>query len=337
MEPFEREQRSLNRTPLEAQDILSGEFWGELRVFLAVAKAKSFNRAAEILNTSQPRVARQVKRLQDLMGSQLFVPTKNGVQLTQKGQLLAESLTRLDQSLYALSNELRAETKEAEGVVRVSITDGLNAFFVAPTLRSFSDEFPKVQLHLKNPTNVVSLRENQTDMMVGFIPDDSADIHTEKLGYLHFIPIASTEYIESYGLPKRENLQGHYFVQSELYAARTGLWDQWNRMVSRGQVSHFCDNSIAYGMLVKTGLGIGLLGSYTVILPNFVPLELDTKISVPLYALALTERLNARPVRLAFDWFCDIFGTGNPWFSDEFRLKHPPGNHDRGMRTLFNV
>jgi Bacterial regulatory helix-turn-helix protein, lysR family len=34
-----------------------------------VAKIKSFNRAAEITNTSQPTVSRQVKRLQDVLGS----------------------------------------------------------------------------------------------------------------------------------------------------------------------------------------------------------------------------------------------------------------------------
>jgi hypothetical protein len=39
------------------------------------------------------------------------------------------------------------------------------------------------------------------------------------------------------------------------------------------------------------------------------------KVSVPLYALVLTERLNARPVRLAFDWLCEMFSPANPWFS----------------------
>src|SRR3954467_10695250 len=101
MRPFE-EQQSFNRGPLDDETLLSGQFWGELRVFLFVAKAKSFNRAAEILNTSQPTVSRQVKRLQDLMGSQLFVPTTSGVTLTEKGQALAQALTALDHSLFAL-------------------------------------------------------------------------------------------------------------------------------------------------------------------------------------------------------------------------------------------
>jgi DNA-binding transcriptional LysR family regulator len=337
MKPFDPEQRELIRSPLDNENILSGHFWGELRVFLAVAKAKSFNRAAEILNTSPPTVGRQVRRLQDLMGSQLFVPTKNGVKLTAKGQALAQALTTLDHSLFALSNDLRAENKDAEGIVRISITDGLNTFFVAPAVSGFADEYPKIQLHLKSPANVVSLRDNQTDMMIGFSPIEGSDVFVQKLGHLHFIPIVAKSYIQHYGVPTRSNLQRHLFLQSEFYMARSGLWDSWNQAVSQGQIAHFCDNSMAYGMLVKAGLGIGLLGSYTVLEPNAVPLELDVKISVPLYAIALTERLNSRPVRLVFDWLSEMFGPTNPWFHPTLRLDPPQGRFDAGIKLLFNL
>jgi DNA-binding transcriptional LysR family regulator len=335
MRPFE-EQQSFNKSPLDDETLLSGQFWGELRVFLAVAKTKSFNRAAEILNTSQPTVSRQVKRLQDIVGSQLFISTPRGVKLTQKGEALAKALARLDHTLHSITSDLKAETSEAEGVVRVSITDGLNALFAAPSLLQFSAQYPRIQLHLRNPLNLVSLQENQTDMLIGLVPNLSSDVQFRKLGQLHFIPIVSKDYIKSHGLPTRDNLEQHFFVQSEYYLAKTGLWDSWQQAVARGRVAHYCDNSFAYGMLVKTGHGIGLLGSYAVVEPAAVPLEIGLRISIPLYLVALTERLHARPVRLVFDWLGDVFGN-NPWFSNEFRLNNPPGEYDAGMRRMFNL
>src|SRR3954470_10123736 len=95
MRPFDVEQQAFNKSPLEDETLLSGQFWGELRTFLAVAKTKSFNRAAEITNTSQPTVSRQVKRPQDVVGSQLFISTPRGVKLTQKGEALARGAARL--------------------------------------------------------------------------------------------------------------------------------------------------------------------------------------------------------------------------------------------------
>ncbi len=337
MLPFQTEQRTLNQTALDTNKILSGRFWGELRVFLAVAKAKSFNRAAELLNTSQPTVSRQVRRLQDLMGSQLFVPTQQGVKLTQKGEELAKALTRLDLALFSLTNDLKAETTQAEGTVRISLTDGLNTFFVAPSLADFSAAFPKIQIHLKSPLNVMSLRDNQTDLMIGFQPVHEADITVKKLGRLHFIPVTAKPYIKKHGLPTRKNLKRHFFLQSEYYAAKTGLWDSWNDTAANGKIVHYCDNSFAYGMLVKAGLGIGLLGSYTILEPTAVPLQLGVHISVQMYAMAFTERLHSRPVRIAFDWLADIFGNRNPWFSENFSLDNPASSYDAGFKLLFNL
>jgi hypothetical protein len=88
---------------------------------------------------------------------------------------------------------------------------------------------------------------------------------------------------------------------------------------------------------VKAGHGIGLLGSYTLVEPCFVPLEIGLRISVPLFLLAKTERLRARPVRLVFDWLAGIFGGDNPWFSDEFKLNNPPSEYDAGFRKMFNL
>jgi DNA-binding transcriptional LysR family regulator len=337
MDAFDEEQQAFNGSPLDDENLLSGQFWGELRVFLAVAKTKSFNRAAEITNTSQPTVSRQVKRLQDVVGSQLFIATARGVKLTQKGEALANALCRLDHTLYSITSDLKAETSEAEGTVRVSITDGLNALFAAPALDLFSARYPKIQMHLKNPINIMNLRENQTDMMIGFSPAESSDIRFRKLGQLHFIPVVAKDYIGKHGLPTRNNLEQHLFLQSEYYLAKTGLWDGWQQAVARGRIAHYCDNSFAYGMLVKAGQGIGLLGSYALMEPCAVPLEIDLRISVPLYLVALTDRLNARPVRLAFDWLSEVFGGNNPWFSDEFRLNNPPSAYDAGFRKMFNL
>src|ERR1044071_2942936 len=224
MLPFDKEQQ-INKSPLDEETLLSGHFWGELRVFLAVAKTKSFNRAAEITNTSQPTVSRQVKRLQDAVGSQLFISTPRGVKLTQSGEELAKALCRLDHTLFSITNDLKAQAREAEGTVRVSITDGLNVLFAAPALEQFSEQYPRIQVHLKSPLNILSLRENQTDMMIGFGPAESSDILFRKLGQLHFIPVVAKDYIRKHGLPTRDNLEQHLFLQSEYYLAKTGLWD----------------------------------------------------------------------------------------------------------------
>jgi len=90
-------------------------------------------------------------------------------------------------------------------------------------------------------------------------------------------------------------------------------------------------------MLIKAGLGIGLLGSYMVVEPAIVPLELDVRIPIPLYLNALEDRVAHRPVRLVFDWLAEMLGNENPWFNEEFKLGHQPSTYDAGLRNLFNI
>lgn len=271
-QPFDISQKQLNRSPFDNPRLLSGPFWGELRIFLAVAKAKSFNRAAEELNISQPTVSRQVRRLQDMIGSQLVVSTQNGIRLTKKGQELAATLLTLDEQLFEISHELKAEKQDAEGLVRVSVTEALAGLFVVPNLLPFGEMFPKLHLHIRNPINLTDFRENQTDVMIGFIPCHQSGVTMKTLGYLHFLPMASHSYIERVGMPTHKNLHKHYFLDTEYYSAKTTAWTQWRSQVSQGTLAHYCDNSFAYGLMAKAGMGIALLGNYALAEPDLVPL-----------------------------------------------------------------
>lgn len=60
---FDQSQKGLNKAPLDDPRILSGPFWAQLRMFLAVAKAKSYNKAGDELGMSRQTIAREIRRL----------------------------------------------------------------------------------------------------------------------------------------------------------------------------------------------------------------------------------------------------------------------------------
>lgn len=319
MEPFDPRQKTINRTRLDNPKVMSAPFWGELRVFLAVAKAKSLSGAADQLNMSTPTVSRQVRRLQDIIGSQLFITTQNSIKLTPKGEELAEVLSTLDERLFSISRDLGSENRETEGMVRISLTEALAGLFLAPHVPAFSSRYPGIHLHIQNPSNLTNFKENSTDIMVSFAPA-SGGVTAHPCGWVHLIPVASRRYIEHYGLPNRNNLESHLFIDTEYYKGKTGVWAPWQAAIGRGVTAHHCDNSFAYGLLIKAGQGIGLLASYALAEPSLVPLELDIHIAMRIHLLALSERLQSKPVRIVFDWMCQIFDADNPFFSSAFDL-----------------
>jgi DNA-binding transcriptional LysR family regulator len=335
--PFDVDSPNLKKRAIDDEKLLSGTYWGELRTFLAIAKSKSLTHAAENLNTSHTTVGRELRRLQDRMGAHLAVVSKSGVKLTERGQTLAQALLRFDQEMFAITNDLRAETRSAEGVVRVSITDGLGIAFLAPALVDFKLKYPKLQVHIKSPGNFQNLRENQTDLMIGFASERDQDLSSTPLGYLQFLPIACRNYVERHGLPTRQSVGQHFFVDSEIYASQNPLWSPWRKLVSQGTISGFADASITYGMMVKSGLGIGLLANYTTIEPSVVPLDLDCCVSIGLHLVAIKERLESKPVRVVADLLRELFSPANPWFDRIMNLECGDSRFNDGIKRLFNL
>jgi DNA-binding transcriptional LysR family regulator len=335
--PFQTGAPSISRLAIEDGALLSGRYWGELRTFLAVAKAKSLNRAADELGVSRMTAGREIRRLQDAIGAQLLVFSKTGAALTRRGEELTRALQRFDQEIHTLTNNLRAEGTQAEGVVRLSVTDGIGLVYIVPALRRLTQNYPRISVELKSPQNYLSLIENRTDLMVGFGPESHQDVTSVRMGTFHFLPMVSRTYVERRGLPTRDNLEHHSFIDSDRYSAKAPIWAPWRRLVDRGAVSHCCDSPIAYGMMVKAGLGVGVLGSVHVLEPTVLPLDLDCHIAIPLYLTALTERLDARPVRVVFDFVRSVLGEANPWLAGSINLEADDAAVKDGYAMLFNL
>ena len=312
---------SLSSLAKEDRGLLSGQYWGELRIFAEVARAKSFNRAAERIGVSQPTIARKVRRLQDVIGTQLFLSGKQGVQLTPRGEELARALLVFDRSLSAGAADLKARDRDAEGIVRVNISDGMAAFFAAPAVEALSESYPGIQLHMRGLSSFGDLRDNQTDMMLTMVPADQPDLHCEPLGTIHFVPAATQGYIARHGIPTRDMLHRHVFLQSHIYQSDLPIWREWQAACALGRVSHYCDNPFAYAMLVRQGLGIGLVGSYALRERTAVHVDVGLHVRVPMYGVVLRERLAAHPVRVVFEWLCATFGKQNRYFGSTLDLE----------------
>lgn len=85
----------------------------ELKYFLAVAREESISRAAEAMFVTQPNLSRQMKKLEDEAGRQLFVRGNRKTELTEAGKLLKKRA----EEIIELHDRLQAEMKTGpEGV-----------------------------------------------------------------------------------------------------------------------------------------------------------------------------------------------------------------------------
>lgn len=319
--PFEAAIGSIAGSELGQTELLSGH-WTELRTYLAVAQSGSVARAAEQLGMSRTTVKGHVTRLQDVMGTRLLISNATGIVLTEKGAELARELARIDRYFAALTQEVTAARGVPQGIVRIGCPDGLGLTFLVPALKAFSARYPGIQLRLSTLANYRSLSDNATDCVVGFGSDGSRGFVSVELGWLHLIPIASRGYVAERGLPSRATLADHDFLDSDKYAAPNPPWLDWQAAVRRGRTRHLSDSPILYAMMVKAGLGIGLLASYTLQDPDAVAVDLGVEIRLPLYAVFLADHLDTKVMAIVQDFLLETLGPSQRWLG-ETRAREP--------------
>lgn len=125
-----------------------------LRYFLAVARERSFSRAAEKLHIAQPPLSRQIRQLEDELGAELFDRGARPLELTPAGQFLQSQaqllLDRVGELAAATGRIARGERRWfGIGFVPSALYGGL------PTvIRRFRETQPNVEVGLLELTTV---------------------------------------------------------------------------------------------------------------------------------------------------------------------------------------
>jgi DNA-binding transcriptional LysR family regulator len=87
-----------------------GIYWTELRIFLEVARSKSFNKAAQELGITHPTAGRAVRRLESELKTPLLAAAgARGVVLTPAGSRLARALEPLDAEIGKMMRRIARE------------------------------------------------------------------------------------------------------------------------------------------------------------------------------------------------------------------------------------
>jgi LysR family transcriptional regulator, nitrogen assimilation regulatory protein len=117
-----------------------------LSYFARIAELGSITRAASHLRLAQPALTRHVQRLEEELGVALFTRANRGVRLTEAGQLLLESATRILRDVERTGDEIRAQDAHPSGRIILGVTPTLCPILVPDLFARMRRDFPRVEL-----------------------------------------------------------------------------------------------------------------------------------------------------------------------------------------------
>lgn len=138
-----------------------------LRYFVTVAEELSFSRASARLRISQPAVSRQIKDLEEEVGTLLFAREAAGIKLTPAGEtFLAYARDILRRSADSLKAMQVFKRGSSESLTVAFISTALPSF-LSQALKDFGAENPKVMvnlLELSPKEQIDALRQGRADI-----------------------------------------------------------------------------------------------------------------------------------------------------------------------------
>jgi len=121
-----------------------------LRAFVAVVETGSVTAAAALLNRTQAAVSQQIKRLEELFGTQLFERHHKRLALRPDGERLLTHAHKL----IALNDEVwgAMSAPTYQGEMRLGVPHDIVGPYLPPILNRFDRAWPRVRVSLKCTT-----------------------------------------------------------------------------------------------------------------------------------------------------------------------------------------
>lgn len=238
------------------------ENFNELQIFLAVAREKSFTKAAGKLGVTQSALSHAIKALEERLNIRLLTRTTRSVAPTEAGEriiaCLEPRIADLEQELAALI-QLSGKTS---GNIRLSVGEHSARTLIWPKLKPFLQQYPQINVELVADNGFVDIVAGRFDAGVRLGESVDKDMIAVKIGPdMRMAVVGAPAYFADNPPPETPHeLQHHRCINMRLPTAG-GLY-QWEFEKEGKQLRVRVDGQLTFNLLperidaARAGFGI---------------------------------------------------------------------------------
>nr|WP_216663487.1 LysR family transcriptional regulator [Dickeya dadantii] len=180
-------------------------------MFVEVVDAGGFAKAGERLALTRSAVGKAIARLEERLGVQLFQRTTRTQSLTEDGQQYYERCIRAIDELRAGEALLESGRREVAGKLRVSLPVLFGRYCVAPILRNYARQHPRLELELNFSDRYVDLIADGFDLALRNGPlGNESSLRARRLVSQRKVLCAAPAYLAAKNEPRSlEDLSEH--------------------------------------------------------------------------------------------------------------------------------
>ena len=241
---------------------MARENLNDLVAFVAIARERSFTRAAAQLGVSQSALSHTLRTLEERIGVRLLTRTTRSVVPTEAGdRLLATVGNHLD-GIEAGLAELGELRDKPAGHFRITSTEHAAETLLWPAMEKIANSYPDITLEIVIDVGLSNIVTERYDAGVRIGEAIEKDMIAVRIGPdLEMAVVGTPAYLEARGLPESpQDLVGHNCINLRLVSA--GALYAWEFEKDGRQINVRVDGQFTFntsGLIRKAALaGHGL-------------------------------------------------------------------------------
>jgi len=268
----------------------------DLQVVLKVAEFRSITAAATHLDMRTATASAAVKRVESVLGVELFIRTTRQLRLSGAGERYIpqceQALLMLDQARQNMKDDLDS----VDGELRIALSSDLGRNLVTPWLDDFTDTYQDVSLRTNISDSNIDLYRDYVDIALRYGSPDDANLYGFKVCNVPVLLCATQDYLDKNGTPEHpHDLASHNGNFYQLYDIIHDVWTfsqggtdykikiSGNRASNDGDlVRRWC--VAGKGLAVKSCLDMStdlLSGNVISLMPEFKPVPTELWLICP--------------------------------------------------------
>ena len=237
----------------------------DILVFLAVARERSFTRAAAQLGMTQSALSHIIRGLEERLGVRLLTRTTRSVSPTEAGERLLQNVGPRLEEIEAEITAVSDLGDKPAGTIRITAIDHVIESLLWPRLAPLLPQYPDLHVELSSDYRLVDIAAERFDIGVRYGDQVDKDMIAVRLSVdMPMSIVASPAYLAQRPLPRTpQDLMKHNCIALRL-ASSGGLyaWElehegQSLELRVRGQV--VCNTAPHILQVALDGCGIAFL------------------------------------------------------------------------------
>jgi DNA-binding transcriptional LysR family regulator len=150
------------------------ELLSYMRLFVEVARTRSFRRAAEALDMPNSTLSRHIAELEKTIGLRLLHRSTRKVELTEAGDVYFKRCQSIVEEARIAHESLLDVVERPSGTLRVSMPADLATGYLAPILADFATTYPLIAFEFDLTPRRIDLQADPFDLALRIGPPPTA-------------------------------------------------------------------------------------------------------------------------------------------------------------------